>query len=96
MEMNKMSMIEVINESKYYQMGDNKIVANDAMNFSVDEGELTVILGPSGAGKSTVLNILGGMDSPSDGEIRIDGQDIFKYSEYQLTELCRSDDWLLF
>ncbi|HIY57200.1 MAG TPA: ABC transporter ATP-binding protein [Candidatus Tetragenococcus pullicola] len=91
-----MSMIEVINESKYYQMGDNKIVANDAMNFSVDEGELTVILGPSGAGKSTVLNILGGMDSPSDGEIRIDGQDIAKYSEKQLTEYRRNDVGFVF
>lgn len=89
-------MIEVINESKYYQMGDNKIVANDAMNFSVDEGELTVILGPSGAGKSTVLNILGGMDSPSDGEIRIDGQDIAKYSEKQLTEYRRNDVGFVF
>ena len=91
-----MSMIEVINESKYYQMGDNKIVANDAMNFSVNEGELTVILGPSGAGKSTILNILGGMDSPNDGEIRIDGQDIAKYSEKQLTEYRRNDVGFVF
>ena len=59
-----MAFIEVKHEYKRYQMGENEILANNDMNFTVEKGELTVILGPSGAGKSTVLNILGGMDKP--------------------------------
>ena len=56
-----MTFIEVINESKIYQSGQEKIYANDQVNFEIEKGELAVILGSSGAGKSTVLNILGGM-----------------------------------
>ncbi len=91
-----MSMIEVRNEYKRYKMGETTIVANHGMNFSVEEGELTVILGPSGAGKSTVLNILGGMDSPSDGQILIDGVDIAQYSEKELTQYRRNDVGFVF
>lgn len=58
-----MTFIEVINESKIYQSGQEKIYANDQVNFEIEKGELAVILGSSGAGKSTVLNILGGMDT---------------------------------
>lgn len=64
-----MSFIEVKNEFKRYHMGESTIVANNDINFSIEEGELAVILGPSGAGKSTVLNILGGMDTPDEGQI---------------------------
>lgn len=91
-----MSFIEVKNEYKRYQMGETTIVANNDMNFVVEEGELTVILGPSGAGKSTVLNILGGMDSPSEGQIIIDGVDIATYSNKQLTEYRRTDVGFVF
>ncbi|WP_080147216.1 ABC transporter ATP-binding protein [Marinilactibacillus piezotolerans] len=91
-----MGFIEVKNEYKRYQMGDTIIVANNDMNFEVAEGELTVILGPSGAGKSTVLNILGGMDSPSDGEIIIDEMNIENYSEKKLTEYRRKDIGFVF
>lgn len=91
-----MSMIEVRNEYKRYKMGETTIVANHGMNFSVEEGELTVILGPSGAGKSTVLNILGGMDSPSDGQILIDAVDIAQYSEKELTQYRRNDVGFVF
>ncbi len=62
-----MSYIEVQNESKKYQMGETEIIANNKLNFTCEQGQLTVILGPSGAGKSTVLNILGGMDTPTSG-----------------------------
>lgn len=91
-----MGFIEVKNEYKRYQMGDTIIVANNDMNFEIAEGELTVILGPSGAGKSTVLNILGGMDSPSDGEIIIDEMNIENYSEKKLTEYRRKDIGFVF
>ncbi|MFD1418570.1 ABC transporter ATP-binding protein [Companilactobacillus keshanensis] len=91
-----MAYIEVKHEYKRYQMGETEIIANNDLSFEVERGKLTVILGPSGAGKSTVLNILGGMDSPSDGEIIIDGTDIGKFTERQLTEYRRNDVGFVF
>lgn len=88
--------IEVRDATKTYQMGETTIVANDALNFSVQQGELAVILGPSGAGKSTILNILGGMDSPTSGQILIDGVDIATFSERQLTAYRRTDVGFVF
>lgn len=91
-----MSYIEVKNESKRYQMGETTIIANNALTFNAEQGQLTVILGPSGAGKSTVLNILGGMDNPSDGQVIIDGVDIAQFSDKQLTEYRRHDIGFVF
>lgn len=91
-----MSYIEVTNEYKRYQMGDTIITANDGITFSVEKGEVAVILGPSGAGKSTVLNILGGMDSCDEGQIIIDNTDIAKFSEKQLTTYRRNDVGFVF
>lgn len=64
-----MAYIEVQHVTKRYQMGETEILANRDLSFEVEKGGLTVILGPSGAGKSTILNILGGMDSPSEGAV---------------------------
>ncbi|GAX08560.1 MAG TPA: ABC transporter ATP-binding protein [Lactobacillus sp.] len=91
-----MSYIEVQNESKKYQMGETEIIANNKLNFTCEQGQLTVILGPSGAGKSTVLNILGGMDTPTSGEVLIDGVDIAKFNDRQLTAYRRSDVGFVF
>jgi putative ABC transport system ATP-binding protein len=91
-----MAYIEVKNESKRYQMGETTIVANNRLSFDVDQGALTVILGPSGAGKSTVLNILGGMDSPSEGQVIIDGVDIARFNDKQLTQFRRTDIGFVF
>lgn len=91
-----MSFIQVKNASKVYKMGDNVIVANNEINFTIKEGELTVILGPSGAGKSTILNILGGMDTPTSGEIIIDGMNIENFSDRRLTEYRRKDVGFVF
>ncbi|MGO2084248.1 MAG: ABC transporter ATP-binding protein [Enterococcus viikkiensis] len=91
-----MSFIEVKNEFKRYHMGESTIVANNDINFSIEEGELAVILGPSGAGKSTVLNILGGMDSPDEGQILVDGTDIASLNKKQLTEYRRTDVGFVF
>ncbi|KRM79577.1 ABC transporter ATPase [Lapidilactobacillus dextrinicus DSM 20335] len=88
--------IEVKDATKTYQMGETTIVANDALNFSVQQGELAVILGPSGAGKSTILNILGGMDSLTSGQILIDGVDIATFSERQLTAYRRTNVGFVF
>lgn len=79
-----MIFIEVINESKIYQSGQEKIYANDQVNFEIEKGELAVILGSSGAGKSTVLNILGGMDTNDEGEVIIDKEKISNFSNKEL------------
>lgn len=91
-----MAYIEVRDETKTYQMGETVIYANKALNFDVEKGQLTVILGPSGAGKSTVLNILGGMDSPTSGAVRIDGTDIAQFNDRQLTAYRRTDVGFVF
>ena len=81
---------------KRYKMGDSVIVANNDINFSFNKGELVVIVGPSGAGKSTLLNIIGGMDTADEGEILIDGKDIQKYNEKELTTYRRYDIGFVF
>lgn len=91
-----MAYIEVQHEFKIYQMGDNQIVANRDVNFTVEQGQLAVILGPSGAGKSTVLNMLGGMDSPTKGSICVAGTDIAKFNDRQLTRYRRNDVGFIF
>ena len=77
-------------------MGEVEIRAVDGIDFSIQKGEFVVIVGPSGAGKTTVLNILGGMDTASGGRITVDGQDITKYSERQLTGYRRDDIGFVF
>lgn len=85
-----MSYIEFNNVVKRYGSGAAEIRALDGASFSVEKGELAVILGASGAGKTTALNILGGMDSATDGSVLIDGQDIARISESQLVEYRRA------
>ncbi len=91
-----MSFIEVKDLYKKYKMGETEIIANNGISFNIEEGELVVILGPSGAGKSTLLNILGGMDTPTSGSVVIDGEDIAKYSEKQLTQFRRDSVGFVF
>ncbi|EJO03220.1 ABC transporter ATP-binding protein [Oenococcus oeni] len=91
-----MAYIQVKNEFKRYKMGEIEIVANDDLSFKAERGKLTVILGPSGAGKSTILNILGGMDSPTEGKVIVDGTDIAVFNEKQLTEYRRQDIGFVF
>lgn len=80
-----MSLIEFKNVSKVYHVGEVDIPALDGVDFSVDEGEFVVVLGASGAGKSTILNILGGMDGATSGEVIVGGDDITKYNRKKLT-----------
>jgi len=70
---------------KEYVMGEITIRAADGISFEVDRGELVVVLGPSGAGKSTVLNILGGMDTATSGQVVVNGKDITKFGRNELT-----------
>ncbi|MDL2311028.1 ABC transporter ATP-binding protein [Peptostreptococcaceae bacterium OttesenSCG-928-C18] len=91
-----MSFVEVVDNYKTYKMGDSTIYANRGVDFSIEKGELAIIVGPSGAGKSTVLNILGGMDKNDKGKVIIDGNDIAKYSEKELTKYRREDVGFVF
>lgn len=88
--------IEFKNVTKIYKTGTQVIVANDDLSFFIEEGELCVILGPSGAGKTTVLNLLGGMESATEGQIYLDGQLISKLTERQLTLYRRNDVGFVF
>lgn len=91
-----MSYIEFNNVKKIYKMGDVKIKALAGASFTVEKGEFAVIAGPSGAGKSTILNLLGGMDTVTTGEIIVDGQHINEFSQKQLTAYRRYDIGFVF
>ncbi|KAA8817383.1 ABC transporter ATP-binding protein [Bifidobacterium callitrichos] len=91
-----MAYIEMVHSYKRYHMGDTVIVANNDVSFGIEKGELAIILGSSGAGKSTVLNILGGMDTNSEGQVIIDGKDISNYTARQLTDYRRTDIGFVF
>jgi putative ABC transport system ATP-binding protein len=84
------------NVCKYYQMGEHKIAAANNISLTIDKGEFCVIVGPSGAGKTTVLNMIGGMDSCSSGTIMLDGKEISKFNERQLTDYRRYDVGFVF
>ena len=81
---------------KTYQMGDVAIHALQDATFTVGKGELCVIVGPSGAGKTTLLNILGGMDTLTEGKVMLGGEDISAYSSRQLTTYRRHDIGFVF
>ena len=84
-----MPLIEVKHNTKTYQSGTTQIDANHDISFTIDTGELVIILGASGAGKSTLLNILGGMDTNTSGAVIINGHDIAQYTPKQLTAYRR-------
>ena len=91
-----MSYIEFKKVSKVYKMGEVEIKALDKASFTVEKGEFVVVLGASGAGKSTILNILGGMDDATSGDIIFDGKNVSKFSEKELTEYRRFDIGFVF
>lgn len=91
-----MAFIEFKDVCKTYQMGDTQVHALNHMSFTIDEGELVVIVGPSGAGKTTVLNLLGGMDTPTSGTITLDNKTISSCSDKELTLYRRHDIGFVF
>lgn len=91
-----MAYIELKNVYKTYKMGEVSINALDDTNFEIEKGELVVILGPSGAGKTTCLNILGGMDSPTKGDVLVDNVNIAKLSNKDLIKYRRNDIGFVF
>lgn len=81
---------------KIYRMGEVEIMAAAGIDFEIQKGEFAVVVGPSGAGKTTVLNILGGMDTATEGKVLVDGEDIASYSQRQLTAYRRDDIGFVF
>lgn len=90
------SFITFENVKKTYTMGEIKIHALDGVSFTINEGEFVIIAGASGAGKSTILNLLGGMDTVSEGTIVVDGKEISSYSDKEMTVYRRYDVGFVF
>ena len=91
-----MSFVEFHDVKKIYRMGEIEIHALRDVNFRVEKGEFCVVVGASGAGKTTILNILGGMDTLSEGSVWLDGKEISAYNKRQLTEYRRYDIGFVF
>jgi len=85
-----MSVVELTDVVKRYQNGDEIIEALKGVDFHADRGEMVTIIGPSGSGKSTMLNIIGLLDNPTSGTVTLDGRDVSRFTEDELTEERRS------
>lgn len=90
------SFVEFQNVKKIYKMGEVSIEALRGVSFQIEKGEICIIVGASGAGKTTLLNILGGMDTLSEGSVTLDGQEISAYSKKQLIAYRRYDVGFVF
>lgn len=93
---NSKVLMQANNLHKEFISGDSTIHAVNGMSFTINEGELVIIVGPSGAGKSTLLNLIGGMDNATSGSLIVDGQEISKYNKKQLTEYRRNEVGFVF
>ena len=90
------AFVEFKNVGKTYHMGEVDIEALKDVNFTIEKGEFCVVVGASGAGKTTILNILGGMDSLSEGQVMLDGEEISAYNNKRLTTYRRHDIGFVF
>ena len=91
-----MEILKVENLRKEYGEGNSRVIALDGVNLTINRGEFVAIVGPSGSGKSTLLHIIGGVDSPDDGKVYIDGNDISKYSSKELALFRRRKVGLIY
>lgn len=91
-----MKILSLKNVRKEYHTGSLTVLAVEDVSFDLNDGEFVVILGASGAGKTTLLNLLGGMDTATDGEIDLDGKNITSFNKKQLTDYRRRDVGFVF
>src|SRR5262249_22220508 len=89
-------LLQTENLKKHYQMGDTTVRALDGVSISISEGEFVALLGPSGSGKSTLLNLIAGLDHPTSGTLRIDGNDIAALSAEDLSRHRRQNVGIIF
>lgn len=85
--MDKKALIELIDITKIYQVGDTEIRANDGINITIYQGEMVAIIGKSGSGKSTVMNIIGALDTPTSGQYLLEGKDVSRLKGDELAEI---------
>jgi putative ABC transport system ATP-binding protein len=91
-----LEILKVNNLSKVYGKGDTQVKALDGVSFSVEKGEFVAIVGSSGSGKSTLLHILGGVDTPTSGQVLVDGTDVFGLDQTQLAIFRRRQIGLIY
>lgn len=91
-----MEILKVENLTKVYGEGENKVVALDNVSFSVEKGEFVAIIGASGSGKSTLLHLIGGVDKPTSGTVYVDGKDIYKLNDDNLSIFRRREVGLIY
>ncbi len=91
-----MAIIEVNQLTKVYGSGDTAVRALDGVSLSIDEGKLVAVMGPSGCGKSTLLHLIGGLDQPTSGSVLIEGRDISRMKDDELTTLRRQKMGFIF
>ncbi len=91
-----MTVIELESVTKRYESGQETVTALQSVDFAASRGEMVTVIGPSGSGKSTMLNLIGLLDTPSEGTVRVDGRDVTDFSEDDLTEERRSEIGFVF
>ena len=91
-----MTVVSLTDAVKRYRTGGEVIEALAGVDFEADRGEMVTVIGPSGSGKSTMLNLVGLLDTPSEGTVRLDGRDVTDFSEDELTEERRSEIGFVF
>lgn len=89
-------IVETKHLKKYYQMGDTTVKALDGIDFCVKDQEFIAIIGKSGSGKSTLLHMLGGLDTPTEGEVLIEGKSILKLKKRTVGDLSQKKNWIHF
>jgi len=91
-----MSVVDLVDVKKQYMLGETRVEALRGVSLRIDRGEFLAIAGPSGAGKSTILNMIGCIDTPSEGKVLIDGQEVEELNDTELTRIRRNKIGFIF
>lgn len=91
-----MNLVDLVDVKKHYMLGETRVEALRGVSLQIDRGEFLAIAGPSGAGKSTILNMIGCIDTPSEGRVLIDGQEVEELNDTELTRIRRNKIGFIF